>query len=147
MCNDRLHFTRRILFLLIVILISIPGPVGAGGVPETDTISGGVWMWQHTRYNNDTEAIPPDPTHYTMAFNTDGTLNIRVDCNRGGGTYSIAENRITIEVTHTTRAMCPPDSLDQTFLKDINAAGIHFFNEDDLYLDLIYDTGTMKFAR
>jgi len=147
MCNDTLHFVWRMIFLLVAFFFLIPTTAGASGVPETDKINGVVWIWQHTRYNNDTEVIPPDPTHYTMVLNTDGTINVRIDCNRGGGTYSIDEGSITIEVTHTTRAMCPPDSLDQTFIKDVNAARVYFFSEGDLSLDLKYDTGTMKFGR
>jgi hypothetical protein len=44
-------------------------------------------------------------------------------------------------------AACPPDSLEQTFIKDLNAAVIYFIHEGNLYLDLKYDTGTMKFSR
>ena len=119
----------------------------AGGLPESEKITGTIWTWQQTRYNNDQQAIPADPSSYTITFNADGTLNMRVDCNRGGGTYSIQDNRITIEVTHTTLAMCPPESLYQTFIKDLNAATIYFFKDGNLYLDLKYDTGTMVFHR
>jgi len=61
--------------------------------------------------------------------------------------YAKDKNSITIQVTHTTRAMCPPDSLDQTFIKNVNAASVYFFSEGSLYLDLKYDTDTMKFDR
>ncbi|MBC2712130.1 MAG: META domain-containing protein [Desulfosarcina sp.] len=116
-------------------------------MPDSEDITGVVWKWQQTRYNNDQDAVPPDPSGYTIAFNPDGTLNIRADCNRGGGKYSNKGESITIKVTHTTRAMCPPDSLEQTFIKDLNAAAIYFFKDGNLYLDLKYDTGTMKFGR
>lgn len=119
----------------------------AGGLPTPEEITGVKWMWQQTRYNNDQHAVPADPSRYTVIFNTAGTLNIQVDCNRGGGSYSTEGNSITIEVTHTTRAMCPPESLDQTFIKDLNASTIYFFSDGDLYMDLKYDTGTMKFSR
>ncbi len=116
-------------------------------MPDAEDITDVVWKWQETRYNNDQNAVPPDPSGYTIAFNPDGTLNIRADCNRGGGKYSNKGKSLRIEVTHTTRAMCPPDSLEQTFIKDLNAAEIYFFKDGNLYLDLKYDTGTMKFDR
>ena len=36
MRKDSLHFARRMIFLLVVILLSIPAPARAGGTPETD---------------------------------------------------------------------------------------------------------------
>jgi len=44
-------------------------------------------------------------------------------------------------------AACPPDSLADRFMKDLAAARIAFMRDGDLYLDLMYDTGTMIFAR
>lgn len=131
---------------ITVYLFMVQSPLMAGGQPASKDITGTTWTWQQTRYNNDTNAVPTDPSRYTLAFNTDGTINIRADCNRGGGTYSIQDQQITIEVTHTTRAMCPPDALDQDFIKDLNAAKIYFFKDANLYLDLQYDTGTMVFG-
>ena len=110
-------------------------------------ITGIVWKWQQTLYNNDQRAVPSEPSHYTMAFQPDGTLRIRADCNRAGGKYSLRKSALTIEVTHSTRAACPSDSLEQTFLKNLNSAAIYFMREGHLYIDLRYDTGTMKFAK
>ncbi len=118
----------------------------AGGPPDPEDITGVEWKWQQSLYSNDQKAIPPDPTHYTIIFQPDGILNVRADCNRAGGTYTAKNKSIGIKVTHSTMAMCPPDSLDANFLKDLDAAAIYFFNEGYLYLDLKYDTGTMKFS-
>jgi len=75
-------------------------------------------------------------------------MNIRADCNRGGGNYSIEGKSLTIELTHSTRAMCPPgDSLEEIFIKDLNAVAIYFMNKGFLYMDLKYDSGTMTFGR
>jgi heat shock protein HslJ len=112
-----------------------------------DDITGAEWKWQQTLYNNDQKAVPGNPSHYTIAFEPNGTLRIRVDCNRAGGKYLLQKSSLTIEVTHSTRAACPPDSLEQTFLKNLNSAAIYFMREGQLYIDLRYDTGTMKFAR
>ncbi len=121
--------------------------VFAGGLPVSESIAGINWKWERTLYNNDQKAAPKDSSHYTITFNPDGTLNIRADCNRAGGTYSINERKIVIQVTHSTMAMCPPDSLEREFQKDMAAAAIYFFKDGYLYLDLKYDTGTMKFSR
>ena len=139
----------RTSFLLVVsaVIVIIHSAGLAGGAPDTEDFTGVVWKWQQSRYNNDQQSVPDDPSGYTVIFNTDGTLNIRADCNRGGGSYSIESKRISIEVTHTTRAMCPPESLDKAFIKDLNASKIYFFSDGNLYVDLKYDTGTMKFAR
>ncbi|MBW2198948.1 MAG: META domain-containing protein [Deltaproteobacteria bacterium] len=110
-------------------------------------ITGMEWKWQQTRYNNDQQARPQDPSRYTVLFRPDGTLNIRADCNRAGGKYAIQTSALTVEVTHSTRAACPPDSLEQTFLQNLNSAAIYFMKEGQLYIDLKYDTGTMKFVK
>jgi heat shock protein HslJ len=123
-------------------------PLLAGGLPDAEQITGVNWKWQQTRYNNGQDIAPADPSVYVLTFNTDGTLNLQADCNRGVGKYSAEKNNITIEVTYTTRAMCPPESMGETFVKDLNAAAILFFSrEGDLFLELQYDSGTMQFSR
>lgn len=133
--------------LVVAWLLIFHVPLMAGANPESEKITGVKWTWQKTQYNNDQTSIPADPSRYTITFKTDGTINIQADCNRGGGTYSKKGKQITIKVTHTTRAMCPPDSLDRTFLKDLNTVAIYLFNDGYLYLDLKFDTGTMRFRR
>ena len=111
----------------------------------TSSIVGRVWKWQHSRYNNDTESVPSNPDQYTFELLPDGNIGVRADCNRAGGTYRIENQQITIEITHSTMAACPPDSLEQAFLKDLNAAAIYFIRDETLYIDMKYDSGTMAF--
>ena len=122
-------------------LVSEEGPAAA---PET--IVGIVWKWQETLFNDDTRTAPPQPEHYTLTLQRDGNIAVRADCNRGGGVYLVDGSQISIEVTHTTRAMCPPESLDTVFLRDLNRAAIFVLEAGHLYIDLEYHTGTMKFG-
>ncbi len=110
-------------------------------------ITGVVWKWQQTRLGNGQTAVPDDPTRYTIAFQPDGKLYIRADCNRVGGNYTINNTSLTIETTHSTRAMCPPDSLDQAFLRHLNAAAIYFMRQGALFIDLQADSGAMEFSK
>ena len=114
---------------------------------EEPEIAGITWQWVESRYGNDTEAVSQDPSRYTLLLNTDGTISVKADCNMAGGTWHREEGRITITVTHSTRAMCPPDSLDQAFLKDLDRVAIPFFRDGNLHLDMIYDSGTMRFVK
>ena len=147
MSKQNFFCTPSIVFLMAVLLVVVHSAGRAGGMPDTEDITGEIWKWHQSLYNNDQQSVPPDPSHYTITFNTDGTLNIRADCNRGGGIFSTEGKRITIEVTHTTRAMCPPESLEQTFIEDLNAAQVFFFIDGNLYMDLKYHKGTMKLGR
>jgi len=110
-------------------------------------ISGPVWQWAETLYNNDRKTAPAEPGNYTVQFREDGTLNVKADCNLKGGTYSMDGKRIVIEITHSTMAACPEDSLEDEFVRNLMAGVIFFFRYGDLYLDLKYDTGTMKFSK
>ncbi len=104
-----------------------------------------LWRWQQTLYNNDTKSIPLAPENYTLKLLPDGKVSIRADCNLGGGVYTLRGNEISIKITHTTRAACPPGSLEQDYIRDLNAAAIYFFKADALYVNLKDSAGTMKF--
>jgi len=119
---------------------------GAFSQPASSSaVVGIVWKWQRSHYNNDTESVPPNADHYTVQLLPEGNIAVRADCNRAGGVYRLENQQITIEITHSTMAACPPNSLEQVFIKDLNAAAIYFIKEGALYLELQYDTGTMQF--
>ena len=143
--------SSRSLFFSAIILITgatyIFGfPVSAQAGEPDQELTGVVWMWAGSKYPNDTEAAPTDSSQYTLTLKEDGTVSVKADCNMAGGTWKEEGGRITITVTHSTRAMCPPDSLDSTYLKDLGRATIPFFRDGNLYFDLSYHSGTMKFA-
>ena len=143
MCCPTLHVVQR--FVLRNDRL-VKASEEAPGKPNQMFI-GTVWKWQESLYNNDTRAVPPNPENYTLNLLPDGKVSIRADCNLGGGVYRLDESKISIEITHTTRAACPPESLDQNYIRDLNAAAIYFFKADVLYIDLKHDTGTMKFMK
>ena len=103
-----------------------------------------LWTWKKSVYNNDTSAEPPKTQSYTLRLLPDGTVAAQVDCNRGGGIYRVDGNKLTIEITHTTRAFCA-DSLDSVFLRDVQGISSYFFRDDTLYFELKYDSGVMFF--
>ena len=111
-------------------------------------ITGPVWQWMQTLYSDDRKAVPTDSESYTVQFKKGGTLSVKADCNQKGGAYSVSpeENRLSIEITHSTMAACPEDSLEDEFVQGLTAAAIYFIKDGGLYIDLKYDTGTMRFT-
>ncbi len=128
-------------------LVRAKNEIDCSPAAADEGITGIVWKWQQTRLGDGQTSAPEDSTRYTIAFQLDGSLAIRADCNRVGGNYTIENSSLTLETTFSTRAMCPPNSLDQTFLKHLNAAAVYFMREGALYIDLQGDTGTMRFSK
>ena len=93
--------------------------------------------------------MPADSKNYTVQFQEDGTLSVKADCNQKGGTYSAStkERRVSIEITHSTMAACPEGSLEDEFVRGLTAAALYFIKDDNLYMDLKYDSGTMRFSK
>ncbi len=116
----------------------------AGGGGE---LVGTVWQWEQTAMNNDDTFVPDSPSDYTVEFKDDGTVNIKADCNTANGTYTFDGSSITMNDPFAmTMAMCPPGSLSEEFVKQLTGIAIYFFEGENLYLDLKFDSGTMKFS-
>ena len=93
---------------------TIPATVPA--VPASP-IQGINWQWVSVTDQSTSETTTvPTPSQYTIAFNTDGTVNGLADCNTFTGKYS-QSNSLTIKITTMTRAACPEGSLDQQYIQ------------------------------
>ena len=111
---------------------------------EIPDITGIVWQWQNMVTPVEEIEIS-DPENYTFELQEDGNVAVKADCNSGSGTYTIEGNKITIDITSTTLALCEPDSRSDFFFRSLNAAAIYFVEDGLLYMDLPADGGTMSF--
>jgi heat shock protein HslJ len=116
---------------------------------KASDLTGTVWLWVETVYSDDRRVAPADSRKYTVEFREDETLNVKADCNRKGGSYSSSpgDRRLSIAITHSTMAACPEGSLESEFERELNAAFSYFIKNGDLYLDLKFDSGTMRFSK
>ena len=108
-------------------------------------IEGPVWVWQHTLHVDGTKTTPTEPEHYTLRLGPDGQLEVRADCNRAGGNYRVEGSRLTLSVTHSTMAACPPESLGRQFLADVAAVSAWRLEKSRLSISLT-GGGTMVFT-
>lgn len=105
------------------------------------------WKWIGTRYSNDADTRPADPSRYVLRLEPGGSVRVQADCNGAGGSYLLKEGRIRINITHATMAACEPGSLEEVFLRGLSVAALYFLRDGRLYLDLNADAGIMEFGR
>lgn len=107
---------------------------------------GTTWKLQQIQFNDDTLLVPDAPDRYTVEFMSDGSVVVQADCNRGQGSFGLTDNRITISNLATTRAACPEGSIGNEFVRSLESAGLFFFQDGNLFVDLAFDSGTMQFS-
>jgi len=103
-----------------------------------------IWQWESTVTPVEKITVP-NPEHYTIQLAADGRAQMRFDCNRGGGKFKISAGKLSFGPLLSTRMACPPDSLDSSFMRDLQQVVSFFVDNSALYLELPYDSGTMKF--
>jgi heat shock protein HslJ len=121
---------------------------GEGNLKLRATLPGVSWEWTEFA-GGDGEIVRPEaPGQYTVEFLPAGKLAIQADCNRAMGSYTVDVDGsvIDLQVGGVTRAMCPPGSLMDRFLRDLDDSSSFVFREGRLYLALPMDGGILEFV-
>jgi len=138
-----------------ILMILLAGWVAAACATASSSVQGGrstdpqailnkTWQWESTITPVEKIAVPA-PERYTIILQADGRAQVRFDCNRGGGEFKISPGKLSFGPLLSTRMACPPDSLDSAFMRDLQRVISFFVDSGTLYLELPYDSGTMKF--
>jgi len=129
----------------------IMGCAATGDLPDENTRStdpqsvlNKTWQWVSTITPVEKIEVP-NPERYTIILTDDGKLQARFDCNRGGGEFKISPGKLSFGPLMSTRMACPPDTLDGPYMRDLQRVTSFFLQNEVLYLELPYDSGTMKF--
>ena len=77
---------------LLAFLLAFACRVHAQTPPQDATRDLGHTSWQLVKFqgSDDQTLTPDDPAKYTIAFDTDRGLSVRIDCNRRHGTWKSA---------------------------------------------------------
>jgi len=110
-------------------------------------LGGTAWQLIEFQGPDDKTLVPDDPNKYTIAFESDGSMSARIDCNRGRGTWtSPKRNQLYLSTLALTRAMCPPAPLSERLLRDWALVRSYTINQGHLILALRADSGIYEFA-
>ena len=114
------------------------------GGQTADPLAGTSWRWIAFRDMKQDFSVTGT---YTIAFAGDGTVSVVADCNAGSGTYAVnGEAGLTISIRATTDAVCPPGSLGDAFIENLNFAGLFTIDADTLTVEIMADGGWMTFT-
>ena len=113
----------------------------------TDTVGlvGPVWRLVEFRGGDDTRLTPDDPAKYTLEFRPDGSVNARIDCNRGHGTWKSSGPSLELGPLALTRMACPPGSLHDRIVKHWSSIRSYVLKDGHLHLSLMADGGIYEF--
>ena len=115
--------------------------------PQANDLAGTAWQLVRFQGGDDKVLVADDPARYTLTFSADGSLNARIDCNRGRGSWKSPEKgRLELGPMALTRAMCPPGSLHDHIVKQLPHVRSYLIRDGRLFLGLMADGGIYEFA-
>ncbi|WP_155523478.1 META domain-containing protein [Nodosilinea nodulosa] len=124
--------------------VACVAPSTGPGVPP---LTGTVWELQQIQMSDGALLTANPPQNYTAEFADDGQVFVQADCNRAVGQFTeSADGQISVQLGPTTLAACPEDSISPQFLQAMNNANLYFFQNNNLFIDLKFDSGTMQFS-
>lgn len=120
-----------------------PATASAG---EPFSLDGTAWRLVQIQSMDDTVFTPDVRDKYTLVFESDGTLLVRADCNRGRGTWQReGSSGLQFGPIATTRMACPPDSLHDRFLSDLGYVRSFVQRDGLVYLATMADGAILEF--
>ncbi len=120
-------------------------PAESDAANDLSMLTSEFWLW--TSFSSPEESFDVEgPEDYLIFFNEAGTINIGADCNSASGSYTFNGSNLTIELGPMTLAACEEGSRSEQFINLLGSAAMAYFEDGNLYIDLMADGGTMIFT-
>jgi para-nitrobenzyl esterase len=137
-------FLLRLAGLIGVLLAIACAPTPPPEPPPS--LAGTSWQFVRFQGGDGRVQVPDERAKYTVAFGADGVVSVRFDCNRGRGSWkSERPGLLLFGPMAMTRAMCPPGSLHDQFIKHWFYVRSYVMRGGRLYLSLMADGGIYEF--
>lgn len=111
-------------------------------------LQGTAWQLRAIQSMDDAQGTTriSEPQRYTIRFNAGGRLALRLDCNRGMGTWQATpaadrSGALELGAVAGTRALCGPASLDQKLVRDLPHVRSYVLKDGRLFMSLMADGG------
>jgi heat shock protein HslJ len=141
---ERVRWPTVLLGVWLAACSSSPPDTPAPAAAVTG-LAGTAWRLVEFRGGDDTRLTPDDRDKYTVEFRADGSLVIRLDCNRGRGSWKSSGPRLELGPLALTRMACPPGSLHDRMVKHWPYIRSYVVKDGHLFLALMADGGIYEF--
>lgn len=120
---------------------------GALAQPEAHApLAGTAWRLVEIVSMDDRVYAPDDRSRYTLAFDADGTVRIRADCNSATGSWtSESAGQLQFGQIAATRALCPPGSLHDRYMAQFAWIRSYVLKDGHLFLATMADGSIIEF--
>jgi len=135
------------LLLLGLSLVSCMAKETAGTRPEGPVSMEGVQWYLLEVAGSPVSPMAHDKQPHIMLDPVQKRASGFSGCNNFFGSYERDGESLKFGPLGATRMACPEGSLEDEFVRGLSATAIYFFRDDDLFLDLKYDSGTMRFSQ
>jgi heat shock protein HslJ len=124
-------------------------PAVAGGADAPAPLAGTEWRLVEFQSMDDAQGTtrPEDPSLYTLRLDADGTVSMRLNCNRASGTWTAepsadpSNGSFEFGPLAVTRALCPPPSMDEQIASQSEYIRGYLLRDGRLHLSLMADGG------
>jgi heat shock protein HslJ len=126
-----------------------PSDAQTSGLPPVKGLADTRWRLVEFQPMDDATGTmrPTDPSLYTMELHGDGTVAMRLNCNRAiGGWFAVpagdgTSGRFEFGPLAAARALCPPPSMDESIVAQSAFVRSYLLKDGRLYLSLMADGG------
>ena len=141
-----IYRTKTQILALLLVISTFGACVQTLSQNAVTTLDGTPWRLVKFQGSDDTTLTPDDRIKYTIAFNANGSVAVRIDCNRGHGSWkSPGPNQLEVGPLALTRAMCPPGSLHDQIVKHWPFIRSYIIKDHHLFVSLLADGGIYEF--
>jgi para-nitrobenzyl esterase len=133
--------------ILIVTLVTASATSLTNTPPQgsSNDLDGTSWQLVKFQSSDGTTLVPDDRSKYTITFGANGRTTVRVDCNRGSGSWKYkGPNQIQFGAMSMTRAKCSADSLHDRIVREEGVIRNYLIKDGHLFLSLLEDAGTYE---
>ena len=133
----------------MVAAVVTSGAASASSASSKSPLANTQWRLVEFQSMDDAQGTtrPSDPSRYTMRLDADGTVTMRLNCNRATGTWSAtpssdpSNGQFSFGPLAMTSALCPPPSMDESIAKQSQYIRGYLIKDGRLYLSLMADGG------
>jgi heat shock protein HslJ len=126
----------------------LPACTGAPAPDLVATLAGTSWQLHAIQSMDDAQGTTRivEPQRFTIRFETEGRASLRLDCNRGMGSWQTkpagdGTGTLSFGPIAATRALCPPPHLDQKIVRDLGYVRSYLMKDGKLFMSLMADGG------